>query len=172
MTKQTTKIGLYGEGALKSMFLSTAHEVMPNAVFYERSSQFLTFRKQEIELGKTKYVDPKTAIRDLPLAQLDLRIHFVQTQFNDEDIKTQVTVVHVASKREKVLHLSAKHDNISKDNVEQVFNSHSLRIINTVRYMMIEPTTTTQSKAGRPSTAVRSETNHSGYKIPGPFGIR
>jgi hypothetical protein len=172
VTQQTVKIGLYGKGALNAMFLSTAHEVMPNAVFYERSAKFLSFRKREIELGKTKFVDPKTAIRDLPLGELDLKIHFVQTQLDDTEIKTRVTIVHTASKKEKVLHFSVKEKDVNKDKMEEVFHSHSLRIINAVRNLMEKPKPTSPKKIGRPSTVVRTGPGHSGYKIPGPFGLK
>jgi hypothetical protein len=172
VTQQTVKIGLYGKGALNAMFLSTAHEVMPKAVFYERSAKFLNFRKREIELGKTKFADPKTAIRDLPLGELDLKIHFVQTQFDDTEIKTRVTIVHTASKKEKVLHFSVKEKDIKKDNMEEVFHSHSLRIISAVQNLLTKPTPTNQTSIVRPSTVVRSGSGHSGYRIRGPFGLK
>ena len=82
MTTQKIKIGLNGKGILKEMFIVDAQKAMPDAEFYELSKYFLSFRNNEIELGKKGYVDPRTAVRNLPLEKMDVRVHFEQTLFN------------------------------------------------------------------------------------------
>lgn len=133
MTKHKIKIGLYGKGALHGMFVTIAQELMPDAVFHERSKAFLSFRKSEIELGRKGYVGPGTAVRDLPLGKVDVRVYFKQTLFKDEDIKTTVTVIHMANLQMRDLHLSTKKDKITKNNVEMVFRTQTLRIVEEIR---------------------------------------
>ena len=94
MAQQKIKIVLYGKGALKDRLVTFALEMMPEAVFYERSNEFMAFRKREIALGKTKDVDPTTAVRDMPLEKVDVQVHYEQTEIKDDDFKATVTATH------------------------------------------------------------------------------
>ncbi len=175
MTTQKIKIGLNGKGILKEMFVSDAQKAMPDAVFYELSERFLSFRKNEIELGKKRYVDPRTAVRDLPLEKMDVRVHFEQTLFNDEDVKTTVTIIHMANLQMKVLHLSAKKDKITKNNVIKVFCAQTLQIVGEIRNLFIHrgniKVNSEMSLGGRQSISIPIGVGRAAGKIPGPHGL-
>jgi hypothetical protein len=175
MSTPKIKIGLYGKGALKGMFVTFAQEAMPDAVFYERSIRFLSFRKREIELGKKNYVDPGTAVRDKPLEKMDVRVHFKQTQFTDDDIKTTVTAIHPVNLQKKVLHLSAKEDKITGNNVERVFRDQALRIVGAIRSLAMHPMNARvradASLAGRPSTFEGTGIGRAIGRMQGPLGL-
>ena len=175
MTTQKIKIGLYGKGALNGMFLTMAQEIMPDAVFYEQSKAFLAFRKHEIELGRKGYADPRTTVRDFPLEKMDVRVYFKQTLFNDEDIKTTVTIIHMANLQMKDLHLSTKEDKVSKNDVETVFRTHTQQIVGVIRRFSMHGSNVNVKSGlslGRhPSTAVFTGVGRVVGRIPGPQGL-
>lgn len=175
MTTQKIKIGLYGKGALNGMFLTMAQKIMPDAVFYDRSKAFMAFRKHEIELGKKGYVDPRTAVRDLPLEKMDVRVYFKQTLLNDDDIKTTVTIIHMANLKMKDLHLSTKEDEVSKNNFETVFRTHTQQIVDVIRRFSMHGSNVNVnsglSLGRRPSTAVFTGVGRAVGRIPGPQGL-
>lgn len=148
---------------------------MPEAIFYDRSQRVMAFRKSEIELSKKGYIDPRTAIRDLPLEKPNVRVHFEQTLLSKEDVKTTVTVIHMASLQMKILHLSAKEDNNSKNDVMIIFRSHARRIIGEIRRFSKNRTNGTVNLAssfvGRPSTAKQTGAGRAIGRIRGPLGI-
>ena len=169
MTTQKIKIGLYGKGILKEMFVTDALKAMPEATFYERSKYFLSFRKSEIELGKKGYVDPQTAIRNLPLEKMHVRVHFTQTRSKDEDIRTTVTLFHMTDLQMKVLYLSTKKDGITQNNVIKIFYAQTLKIIGEIRNFF--KMNSHLSLGGRQSTSIAIGVGRAAGKIPGPHGI-
>ena len=175
MIKQKIKIGLYGRGALSGMFVTDAIELMPEAMVYDFSKKVMSFRKSEIELSKTGYIDPRTAVRDLPLEKPDVRVHFEQTLFSEKDVKTTVSVIHMASLQMKILNFSTKEDNITKDNVVEVFRAQSLQIIREIRrlskYRVNGKVNLASSFVGRPSTAMQTGVGRAIGSIRGPLGI-
>lgn len=175
MTEQKIKVGIYGTGALFGTFVTDAMELMPEAIFYDRSQRFMAFRKSEIELSKKGYIDPRTVIRDLPLEKTDVRVHFEQTLISKSDVKTTVTVIHMASLKMKILHLSAKEDNNSKNDIMIIFRSHALRIIREIRRFSRNRSNGTvnlaSSYVGRPSTAKHTGFGRAIGRIRGPLGI-
>ena len=174
MTTRKIKIGLNGKGILKEMFVVDAQKAMPDAVFYELSKRFLSFRKNEIELGKKGYIDPQTAVRNLPLEKMDVRVNFEQTLFNNADIKTTVTINHMATQLMKVLHLSTKEDKITKNNVMNVLCTQTLQIVGEIRNLFIHRVIKVNSElslGGRQSTSLLIGEGRAAGKIPGPHGL-
>jgi hypothetical protein len=172
MKQSNLKIGISGKGALMGVFLSMAQETMTGVTFYDRSEQFLKFRKQEIKLGKSGYIDPATAIRDVPLEKMDVSVNFEQTKFGDDDIRTTVSVTKVATSARKVLYLSTKEDHMTEKNMETVFRLHTRRIVLVIRQLAGNGVESSGlNPGGRQTSAVSTGFGRNTGKPRGPMGV-